>query len=138
MLHRKKSSDVKRIAIGAGVAAAAGYVVGVLTAPKSGKQTRLDISRTAQKSVQRAEKEYTKLHRELDELVADVKAKSSDVGAKTSQELNELVDKAKQAKDKAGALIGAIKNGEAEDKELNQAITDASKAIDNVRKYLKK
>jgi gas vesicle protein len=36
----KHSSPVKKIAIGASIAALAGYVTGVLTAPKSGKQTR--------------------------------------------------------------------------------------------------
>jgi gas vesicle protein len=135
---RKNKPDVKGIAIGATVAAAAGYVVGILTAPKSGKQTRKGISRTAKKSIKKAEKEYNKLHKELDGLVADVKVKSAQVSDKTSKELTELADKAKAAKEKAGSVIGAIKSGEAEDKELNKAVSEANKALANLKKYLKK
>ncbi|MCA1806602.1 MAG: YtxH domain-containing protein, partial [Actinobacteria bacterium] len=36
-----------KFAIGAVFAAAAGYVTGILTAPKSGKETRKDIHDTA-------------------------------------------------------------------------------------------
>jgi gas vesicle protein len=45
MLGRRdrNSSTFKRVAIGSAVAAAAGYVAGVLTAPKSGKATRKDV-----------------------------------------------------------------------------------------------
>lgn len=138
MLRRKKTTDVKKIAVGASVAAAAGYVVGILTAPKSGKQTRKGINHAARKNIRKAEKEYNKLHKELDGLVADVKIKSAQVGEKTSKELNDLADKAKSAKEKAGVVIGAIKKGEAEDKELNKAVTEASKALANLKKYLKK
>lgn len=138
MLRKKKSSQAKSIAIGASVAAVAGYVAGILTAPKSGKQTRKAIERTAKKRAKQANKELQKLHKEFDGLVADVKDKSATVSDKTSKELTELVDKAKVAKDKAATVISAIKKGEAEDKELNTAITEANKAIDNVRKYLKK
>ncbi|CAN5334788.1 hypothetical protein BH09PAT4_BH09PAT4_07130 [soil metagenome] len=138
MLGKKKSSPVKSIAIGASLAAAAGYVAGILTAPKSGKQTRKAIERTAKKRAKQADKELQKLHSEFDGLVADVKAKSASVSDKTSKELTELVDKAKAAKDKAASVISAITKGEAEDKELNSAIAEANKAIDNVRKYLKK
>lgn len=138
MRKKDKTEQMKKIAIGATVAAAAGYVAGLLTAPQSGKETRADISRTAKKSVKMAEKEYKKLHKELDGLVKDVKSKSADLSAKASKELNELTEMAKVAKDKAGEMISAVKNGEADDKDLKKAISDANKAIDNVRKYLKK
>ncbi len=138
MLRKKKSSVVKDVAIGASLAAVAGYVAGILTAPKSGKQTRKAIERGAKKQVKHAEKELAKLHNEFDSLVTDVKAKSAKATDKASKELTSLVEKAKTAKEKAATIVVSVKKGEAEDKELNKAIVEANKAIDNVRKYLKK
>jgi len=40
----------KKVALGALIAASVGYVAGVLTAPKSGKETRQDIKNTGRKS----------------------------------------------------------------------------------------
>ncbi len=137
-MRKKESNDVKKYAIGAGVAAIAGYLAGILTAPKSGKQTRDDLQQTAKKGVTEAEKEIKKLHDELDGLMADVKEKSSNLSGKTTTELTDLVDKAKVSKDKASELLKALRKGDAEDKELNKAISEANKAIEHVRKYLQK
>lgn len=138
-MRRKQSSDVKKVAIGAGLAAAAGYIVGVLTAPKSGKQTRKDISRTAKKGMKEAEKELKKLQRELDGVAADVKSKTNELSNKAGKEVTSLVDKANQAKDKVHDVVGAFKkDGKVDDKDLKKAIDEANKAIDNIRKYLKK
>ncbi len=138
MLGRKKESDAKKFAIGAAVAAGVGYLVGLLTAPKSGKETRKDLKDTAQKGISEAEAEVKKLHKELDGLMEDFQAKKKDLGGKTSKELTELIEKAKVAKTKASEMVKAMKDGKAEDAELQKAVSDANKAIDHVRKYLKK
>jgi gas vesicle protein len=138
MFQQKKSTDVKKIAIGASIAAAAGYIAGVLTAPKSGKQTRRDMKRAAQKGVQSAEAEAKKLQHEAEDLMKEAKSKGADLSDKARKELNELVDKAKIAKDKATTLVVAVKNGEADDKELQRALDQARNALKNVRKYLQK
>jgi gas vesicle protein len=41
----------KKIALSAIIAGVAGYGIGLLTAPKSGKDTRKDIKNTAQKTI---------------------------------------------------------------------------------------
>jgi gas vesicle protein len=138
MFYQKKSTDVKKIAIGAGIAAAAGYVAGVLTAPKSGRETRKDMKNAAQKGVQSAEAEAKKLQVEAEELMKEAKSKGADLSDKAKTELNELVEKAKIAKDKTTTMIVAVKNGEADDKELQRALDQAHNAIKNDRKYLKK
>lgn len=138
MLGRKKESDAKKFALGAAVAAGVGYLVGLLTAPQSGKKTRDDLKKTAQKGISEAEAEVQKLHKELDGLMEDFQGKKKDLGSKTSKELSELIEKAKGAKTKANEMLKAMKNGEAEDEELQKAVSDANKAIDHVRKYLKK
>lgn len=128
----------KKLAIGTAVAAAAGYVAGILTAPKSGKETRTDIKVAAEKGVSEAEKQLKKLHSELDSLVGQVKSKGSDLSDKAKKDLDLLVDKAKESKDKARELLSAVHNGDTEDKDLKKAIGDATKAIEHLRDYLAK
>lgn len=138
MFQQKKSTDVKKIAIGASLAAVAGYIAGILTAPKSGKQTRNDMKNAAQNGMKEAEAEAKKLQTEAEELLKEAKAKGADLNDKARKELSELADKAKVAKDKTTTLLVAVKNGEADDKELQRALDQARNAIKNVRKYLKK
>lgn len=137
-MGNKDRNAAKTLAIGAAIAAVAGYVTGVLTAPKSGKETREQLKTTAGKSLTDAERELKKLHTELADLIGDVKDKSNELGGKTSKELKDLIDKSKTAKEKARELLSALHEGDAEDKELKQAITEANKAIDHLRTYLKK
>jgi gas vesicle protein len=138
MKSRKSESTIKKIAIGAALAAAAGYLTGLLTAPKSGKETRDDIKSTAVKGKTEAEKELKKLHTELNDLLGDVKEKGSDLSGKTAKELKDLADKASAAKEKTREVLSALHEGDAEDKELKKALTEANKAIEHLRSFLKK
>ncbi|MEO6513534.1 MAG: YtxH domain-containing protein [Candidatus Saccharimonadales bacterium] len=128
----------KNFALGTMIAAVAGYVAGILTAPKSGKETREDVKATAQKSITDAEKELKKLHTELAGLLDESKKKKDELGDGASKELSSLVDKAKDTKEKARTLLSAIHEGDAQDKDLKKAIADANKAIDHIKTYLKK
>ena len=140
MMSRKERQrqNLKRVAIGSTVAAAAGYVAGVLTAPKSGKKTRADIRVATERSRSEAEKDLKRLHTELDKAVKDAKAGSGKLGAKAQKELSELVDKAKDTKEKAREVLSAIHEGDADDQDLKRAVRNASLAAKNLRKYLKK
>jgi gas vesicle protein len=130
--------SVKKIAIGAAVAGAAGYLAGILTAPKSGKETRTDIADVTQRGVSEAEKDLKKLHTELGNLLSEAKDKGGDLGGKTQKELGDLLNKAKDTKEKAREMLSAIHEGGAEDKDLRKAIADANKAVDHIKDYLKK
>lgn len=132
------AKTLRNLAIGTAVAAAAGYVTGILTAPKSGKETREDIKKTAQNTMSDAEKELKKLHTELSDLLNESKKKGGDLSGKATKELSALVDKAKESKEKAREVLSAIHEGDAEDKDLRKAIGDANKAIDHIKTYLKK
>lgn len=138
MFRQKKSPDVKSVAIGASIAAAAGYIAGILTAPKSGKQTRQDIQVAAHKGVKEAEAEVKKLQVELEDIGKEAKKRGGELSDKANQELHELVAKAKVAKDKTTTMIVAVKKGEAEDAELQKALIQAHNAVKNIRKYLSK
>ncbi|HET8709211.1 MAG TPA: YtxH domain-containing protein [Candidatus Saccharimonadales bacterium] len=128
----------KKLALGTGIAAVAGYVAGILTAPKSGKETRKDIKDAANKSLAEAEKELKKLHTELNGLINDGKKKSKDLKGKAEKELNAAVDKAKTSKEKARTVLSALHEGDAEDKDLQKAIAEANRAIKHMKTYLKK
>lgn len=131
-------NKTRKFAVGAVLAAGAGYVAGLLTAPKSGKETRADIKDTAKKGIAEAEKQLKQLHAELDKLVAETKLKAGDLSSKTRQEVDALVTKAKDSRDKAGNMLGALRGNDSDDKDLKKAISDATKAIEHLRNYLSK
>lgn len=48
------------------------------------------------------------------------------------------MSKGQKAKDKAREVLSSLHDGEAEDKDLKKAIAEATKAVENLRNYLKK
>jgi len=127
----------KKLAFGAAVGAAVGYVTGILTAPKSGKETRTDISNKADAVKSGAEKQLQDAIDELSSTIADLKGKSQALSAKAREEYDESLVKAKDAQNKATAVLKAVKAGEASDPELNKAVKQARQAMKNLGKYLK-
>ena len=67
-----KKLGLKAMATGALIAAGAGYLAGILTAPKSGKETRRDISKARSDS----EKQLKKLHSDLNGLIKEAETKT--------------------------------------------------------------
>ncbi len=134
----RQRENLKRIAIGGTIAAAAGYVAGILTAPKSGKQTRGDIKDVADRGMAEAEKDLKRLHTELDKVIKEGKTRGDKLSTKAKSELSELLDTAKDTKEKARQVLSAVHEGDAEDKDLKKAVKDASDSIAHLKKYLKK
>lgn len=130
--------SAKRFAVGTLIAGVAGYIAGLLTAPQSGKETRQDIKETAYKSLSEAEKDLKRLHTELDSILAEVKDRSSTLSERTQKDLAKLLEKAKDTKEKAREMLSAIHEGNADDKDLHQAIKEANAAIDHLKDFLKK
>jgi len=128
----------KKFAIGTVIAAAAGYIAGILTAPKSGKETRADIKNAAEQGLAEAERQLKKLHTELNSVIAEAKAKAETVKGKAQEELNKAVATAQAVKEKARELLSAVHEGDADDKDLKKAIDEANKAVEHLKSYLKK
>lgn len=120
------------------ILAGAGYVAGILTAPKSGKETRKDISKSANKARIDAEKKLKKAHSELQELIQEGEERSKKLRSKGKQELDEAVANAKVAKKKARELLSAIHNGDADDPNLQAVINEVKLAQKNLVTFLKK
>lgn len=132
------SKTTKRWALGAVFAAAAGYVAGILTAPKSGKETRKDLKETAEKGISEAEKQLKKLHTQLASLMNEAKDKATTLQGTAQKELQMIIAKTNTAKEKARDLLSASHEGKADDKELQRAIDEANKAVQHLQNYLKK
>ena len=127
-----------RFALATVVAAAAGYVAGVLTAPKSGKETRGDIKDAANKKITELEKLLKQKHTELSGLIQNVADKANAAKGSAKKDAEELVKKAMQSKDKVRIALSSVRDGESSDKDLQKAIDDAEKAIDHLKNYMKK
>lgn len=128
----------KKIAVGAVLAGIAGYVTGILTAPKSGKQTRTDIKNKAGEIKKTAQEELKQAHDDLTKIINSARSKSINLGASARIEFNEAVIRAKDARNKGAHIIKAVKSGSADDPQLNQAVKQMNKAKKNLEKYLKK
>jgi len=130
--------STKRFAIGTLIAAAAGYVTGILTAPQSGKETRKDIKDNAVRGYKEAERQLKHLHTEMNQLIAEGKDYADKLSGKAKQELEHVLKLVGEVKEKARDTLGAVHEGTAEDKDLQKAIKDAQDAVDHLRSYLKK
>jgi len=130
--------STKRWALGAVFAAIAGYIAGILTAPKSGKETRQDIKVAAEKGISEAEKQLKKVHTQLAALMNEAKDKATTLQGAAQKELQSVIAKTNSAKEKARMLLSASHEGKADDKDLQKAIDEANKAIEHLQAYLKK
>lgn len=132
------NKNSKRFAIGTIIAAAAGYVTGILTAPKSGKETREDVKNAAVKAKMEAEKTLKMLHSEINEQLTRAKKLAENIQSEGKQDLDKIISKAKQAKEKTRTMLTAIHDGDVEDKDLKAAIKEAGSAVKHLKTYLDK
>ena len=137
-MFRKKEDNKGKFAIGALFAAIAGYATGILTAPKSGKRSRRTIGRKATKAKVQGERELKKLHSEIGDLIDEASKKTKLGKTKANKEMSDAVDKSKDAKNKARDILSALHDGDADDPELQKAITQVKRAKANLAKFLKK
>jgi gas vesicle protein len=139
--NHKDSSTAKagKFALGALITAIAGYIAGLLTAPKSGKETREDIKHKATDTYTAAEKELKRLHTELNDTIAQVTDKANALRGRSSRKFDDVTERGKNAKEKVREILSGLHDGEdVQDKDLKRAISEATKAIENLREFLKK
>lgn len=134
----KDNNAGKKLAIGAAIGVVAGFITGILTAPKSGKETRQDIKKTANNVKIEAEKKLKELQGELNVLIAKAQKLASDNKDKAQAGLDIAVKRAQDAQLKVKVMISALKSGETDEPELKKAIAEAKNARDELIKYFKK
>ncbi len=133
----KEEHTGRRLAIGALIAGIGGYLAGILTAPKSGKETRADIANKAGELKSEAGVQLQKANDELTQMIDSAKDKTQALGAKAREEYNEALLRAKDARSKAGAVLKAVRAGGSDEPELNKAINQVKQAGKNLGKYLR-
>src|SRR4051812_24693522 len=116
---RKNAHTGRKIAIGSTIAGLAGYLAGVLTAPKTGQQTRKDISKKAVNLKDDTEYQLMDLNDELKDLIKNTKVKTLALSSSARAEFNEAVVRAKDTQNKTAQVLKAAKAGEASDPDLN-------------------
>jgi gas vesicle protein len=136
MLRRKQNTG-KKMAVSALIAGVAGYIGGILTAPKSGKETRKQLAEDAEGVRESAEVQLQKANEELKELLKEAKTKTVALSSTAKEEFNEALLRAKDAQNKTTSTLKALKAGEAEDPELNKAVKQARQAAKNLGKFFK-
>lgn len=129
---------LKRLAMAVGLAAAVGYVAGLLTAPKSGKETREDLKNAAKMGMDQAERQLRNASSELADLVEEARKRGADMNEKARKQLDELVAQAREAREKAREVVAAVRAGDAKDDDLRLAVNQATSALNHLREYLKK
>lgn len=133
----KNDKTGSKWAIGAAFAAIGGYLAGLLTAPKSGKQTRADIAQKAEDVKEGTAEQLQAVHDDLVTLLKTAKTQTIALSSQARQEFNEAIMAAKDAQNKAAHVLKAIKQGEADDPQLNKAVKQVKQAQKNLAKYLK-
>ena len=129
---------LKNLALVAGLAAAAGFVTGLLTAPKSGKETRDDLKQAAQNGISQAERQLKNVSSELADMLDEAKKRGGAMSDKARKQLDDLVVQARAAREKAREVVSAVHEGDAEDEDLRLAVNQATTALKHLRDYLKK
>jgi len=122
---------------GAAIAGIAGFVAGILTAPKSGKETREDIKTGAVKAKTEAEKKLKEIYSELNTLIDQAQEKGKELSGKAKQEFDEVYKKAVDAKDKVRTIISSLHEGDADDPDLKKALAESKAALTSLQKYMK-
>lgn len=132
----RKSTN--KIAIGALIGACVGYIAGVFTAPKSGKENRALLKNKAERTIKNNEQKLKKMITDLDALIKKGNEQAKRTKESTKQGFTKAVDKARKAKQKIRELISAIHEGEAGDKDLSRAVNEGKKAVEHLKKFIRK
>lgn len=127
-----------KFALGTILAAVAGYFAGILSAPKSGKETREDIKKSAQNTIYETEKRLKLVHTELTKNIDEVTEKVATLADSAQKEAKSLMDAADKAKEKVRIALSSVHDGEVSDEDLQKAIEEAEKSIKYLKNYLKK
>lgn len=137
MAFKRRHNTGRNIVIGSAIAGVVGYLAGILTAPKSGKQTRDELAGKADDIKEDSLAQLQDLNDELKDVIKTTKVKTIALSSSARAEFNEAVVRAKDAQNKASQVIKAAKAGEADDPELNKAVKQGRQALKNLAKYLK-
>lgn len=129
----------KKFGLGIIIGGLIGVIAGILTAPKSGKETRADLKKKAYEVKGSVERKLKEAYKELDGLSRQLKSQAQELKGKAKTELDDLSQKADDLKGRVKAAITSIKSGDDEDDEatLDQLLKDLQALKDKIATKLK-
>lgn len=130
--------NTRKIAIGALFAAVVGYVAGILTAPKSGKDTRKELAESASMSKRDLEKKLKEIHAELKKNIKEANTRLGNTKKDIKKEMESAIRVANKAELKVKETLSALHEGTADNPELSIALEEAKIALNHFKKYLDK
>jgi gas vesicle protein len=86
-----------KFALGAMIGAAAGFITGILTAPKSGKETRAELMEKAEKAKAEAAKKAEYAANKAADFSKDAKLKAQEMAEKAKTEAVDLKERSERA-----------------------------------------
>src|SRR6478736_2577880 len=110
-MFKKNTKTGRKVAFGSAVAAIVGYFAGILTAPKSGSETRADIATKADDVKFDVETQLKHTEGELARAIKEAQTKSVALSAQAREEFNEALLRAKDAQAKTKVIIKSLKAG---------------------------
>ena len=128
----------RNLAVGGALVAGLGFLAGILTAPKSGRETRKDINKAAHKAMTEAERKLKLAHSELNEQIDALNTKAQKGKEVASKELKAALAQAEDVKKKTREVLSALHEGEAADKDLDVAVKEARAAITHLKSFVTK
>lgn len=129
-------NSIKKIASRTLFIAIIGYITGILTAPKSGKETRQDLSESIDISKRELEKKLKLAHSELRSYLKEAQVNLISSSSEVKFELESVIKKANEVEAKIKETLSAVHEGTADNIELDKAIKEAKKSIKHFQEYI--
>lgn len=111
---------------------ALGYGLGVLTAPRSGRQTRKHLKKAADNSVSDIEKDLKKVYSQTKDSLSEFNRKNPSLNSK----LKTVSSSALKSQAKVKELLSAIHGQDNVDDDLSAALNSAKSSLAELKKYL--
>jgi gas vesicle protein len=134
-------NTTKKVVIGVMAGLAAGYVAGILTAPKSGKETRQDIKEVTSRAYREVEARLKGAYADLGDLVEMGTKKAYEFSAKGRAQFDKLSDQAVAAQGKLKNALSELRSrGEdaLSDEDLQSAMESAQEAKEHLTDFLRR
>lgn len=128
----------KKFALGALFAGVVGFLVGILTAPKSGKETREDLKESTRIAISRAEKDLKAIHTDLQGLINSATSNIRTTSKQAKKDFEKAIQRAKKSQTKVKTVLSSIHEGTSDDPELRAALDEAKAAKTHLKKFFDK
>lgn len=126
----------KKWAFGALIAGTIGFLVGILTAPKSGRETRDDMKEATRIAIRQAEKDLKAAHTDLRQLITKASTTIKTTSKQAKKDIEKAVGRAKKAQAKVKEILSSIHEGTSDDPELKAALDEANAAKTHLKKFI--